>query len=304
MNIICQTSPTNCKMTMTGWSNALASLGHKFTFWDSRFNPIFDIFDENEPDIFISTVNDVSSGMVACLKASPEISVLFYSPTLSSLTLDNIDYVRQLKEETGKPDFIFNFASDDKLGGWNNYGIKTLSIPRAMDSIAFQCSQKHKQEKDSGWKTQIAIVGDYQPFMDPYVLPLCQSKYLQVRIFGTGPWPVAQYVGEVEYENLQNIFKNSQVVWEICPEGDLEVSWLPFNVFGVKGLCLTNNRSAAEILDIPAYAFPANVSDIEKTLNGDFQFYGDYISINKKILENHTYVHRMKTLLGELDELV
>jgi len=82
----------------------------------------FDAFDEFEPDIFIGQTYQLDRAVLKCIKARPHMKVVLRASDWGDMQEDidlekypilvanqeEIDTVAKLKEETGKPDFVYN----------------------------------------------------------------------------------------------------------------------------------------------------------------------------------------------------
>lgn len=289
MKILCSKSPNISQSTMQGWSDALSDSDFEFIFWDSRKKAIFDAFDENEPDIFISSVEDISRGIVKCIKEYSDTITLFYSPKFDSVLSENIEYMDQLTNDTGKPDYIFSFCHEDRLdeilGGWKNKGYQTISVMKAANTKLY-----YKRPINSLWGSDISIISDYYGYLTPYILPLCGK--MNIRIFGDG-WPVSQGVGMPLNENIGNIYASSKIILDIS-HNTYEPSDVPFNVIVSGGYCISN--SVKDVFkSIPNFESPKELHDIIQKYENNTQQ-----SLYTDIINNHTYKHRMKSLLRDI----
>jgi hypothetical protein len=80
--------------------------------------------------------------------------------------------------------------------------------------------------RDNSLACQVAYVGDYNPNMhNTYLLPLChRSAALQVKICGTKPWPVAQYLGPIADETIPDFYASAKVSLNFSgPEGAYQI---------------------------------------------------------------------------------
>jgi hypothetical protein len=300
MKILCLETPKTCRHTFQGWANILKKNGHEFNFCNINKKPVFDAFDECDPDLFIGTVTDITRGVATCLTEF-KIPAILYSPPYLSLEEIDIECVQQLRKDCGQPELIFNFADNkslnQSLGGWSKEGFKIKNILRAADTTLFNYT-KPKPE----FEADVAYVGNFTPHVIPYIFPLCHNTPYSVRIFGTGSWPIVNYLGQVDRKNVHEIYASSKISLSISPPNDIEPDGEVFNIIASGGFCLANN-------------FPEDILKIEKFSNKEeLQNLVDQYTaspaknqLRQQVLENHTYAHRLQHLLkvlGFSDEVI
>lgn len=223
---------------LRGYANAFGVLKHDVVGWNSRLTPIFDIFDIHHPDLFIASITDVSRGVAAVLKENSSTAVLLHSRSFAELSGEDIEGVKQLKLETGKPDFVFSALPDD----WEELGFKTLTLEKAADKTLF-----YPVEYDDLWSSDVVYCGNYSEELEDCILPLCSvDRDFSFRIYGEPGWSVPNYVGAVAPENIRKIYSSSKVILNLFPdETDVD-----YNVTACGGLCLSYDIFSAKISDV------------------------------------------------------
>ena len=128
LKFLCLYKPNGEYYRHLGFANALRQCGHQFVFWNPQDKPAHDIFAEYEPNVFIGTTFDLDRATINCIKMRPEMKVIFkggnWGPNDDAI--DKKQYhilfieekekalLAKLKEETGKPDYVFCHS----LGYW------------------------------------------------------------------------------------------------------------------------------------------------------------------------------------------
>jgi hypothetical protein len=271
---------------MESWGRAFKESGHQFKMWNPRTKSAFDTFDENEPDIFIGDVREVTRGVAKCL-SEYQVPTALYSPEFSQLDEDVINSVKQLKSELNRPDLIFSFDTKG-LDNWHNLGFHTQHIPAAADPLLF----KHEQGR-AGWGADIAYVGNYNEKAARFLLPLCHENKYRLCIFGDDGWPVINNVGQPESKTLPRIYNNTLSCLSFDKNDDS-----PFNAALCGAVCLTNYDN---MLGLPTFE---TVDGLKSTLNAvlaSSEKRAKYVDGVQKVIEGgHTYKDRVELFLGAL----
>lgn len=294
MKILCLESKNMCKQTFRSWGNVLKKHENSFVTCNIDRKPVYDAFDETEPDLFIGSVLDITRGVARCL-TEYEIPAIFYSPLFQTISAENVECVEELKKDCGQPTLIFNFShSSSSLDAWKQKGFNTASIMRAMDIIEFP-----RTEPRTNLKTNVAYFGKHDETLYPYILPLCTFPAdFTLKIFGPGNWPVTNHLGVVEIPNLKNVYASSDICLDIKLNDDDEISTTPFNVFSSGGFCLSNDKNVKDVFDIPIFDSPNYLLAIIKNI---LSYKEKLLRTKKECYENlfynnHTYLYRMRDL--------
>ena len=324
MKILCAYCACGPSFIRTGWGRVFSNLGHTFMFWQPEVKPAFDVFSEFEPDIFIGTTFDLDRAIYKNIVSRPNMKVILYASAWGEL-IDNIDpkeypiviatekekeLLAKLKRETGKPDFVFlhyhNNWIQRTLGGWDTIGIKPVSMLNAADLYDYYPGEVKEQ-----FISDIAFVGGYWPYkgrnLNKFILPLC-NKY-KVKIFGNQPWPVPQYLGYTDTEDVKHIFSSAK----ICPnvsephstDFGFDIVERPFKILSSGNFCISDYVQS-QVEDIFHDIIPS-----PKTYN-EFKDLIDYYldkpeerqqlanKGKKLVLMEHTYFERVRDMFLHL----
>lgn len=231
MRILCDYTPAGPHFVRTGWARVFRCLGHDFTFWDrQRGGTAFDVFDGCAPTAYLGTCYDLDEATVKCIQERPEMKVALFASgwgeAVDSLDPDEYPIVRvtpeerdrlaRLKDETGKPDFVFLHVSQGNLervlGGWRSIGIKPVGILNAADAFVLD-GAKYREELACDFGFVGSRWGYKSRNLDRYLLPLLQSG-LKGRLFGASGWQnVPQWMGTISEEDKRDLFYSARV----CP---------------------------------------------------------------------------------------
>ncbi len=331
MKILCAYCPCGPSFVRTGWGRVFHAIGHQFVFWQPEVKPAFDIFSEYEPDLFIGTTFDLDRATYKCIKARPNMKVILYASAWGKL-IDDIPansypivrindkektLLEKLKQETGQPEFVFLHYHDNwiepTLGGWRSIGITPVSMLNAADTFDYFPGQKRKE-----FSSAISFVGGYWGYksrnLDRFLMPLCHNNVedvkVRIKIYGNQPWPVPQYLGYVNNEDVRDIFASSL----ICPnvsephstDFGFDVVERPFKVLSSGAFCISDyvESSAKDIFGdcVPHAKTPNEFFELLKhyMLNPDERI--PLIEKGRKlVLEKHTYFDRIYALFLHLN---
>lgn len=261
MKILCNFTPCGPAYVRSGWKRVFEAMGHEFRFWNVDSKPAFDVFGEYEPDLYIGTTYETSRAIVKCISARPNMKVAMFASAWSEAVEKEIDKQKypivvvteqekktlaDLKEKTGRPDFVFIHASGNYLeltmNGWRSIGIEPVGILNAADIYVYY----PKQPKDE-LKCSVGYVGGLwgykSPGLNSHILPLCHpSLGLDVKIFGNQQWPVAQFLGGIQDENVASLFSSAVVCPSVSEPHSRDFGFdaieRPFKVMSSGGFCI------------------------------------------------------------------
>ena len=248
------------------WAKAFNACLNEVSVWDINQVPAFDAFDTFEPDIFLGQSYNIDRAVYQCIKERPHLKVGLragdwgdFGKNIDRLKFNvlfadmmEIDLIRKLKDETGKPDFVHIHYDEDAVkvthNNWEDSGIKVESLMMSADIFDYT-GGIHKEE----YSSDVSFVGGYWPYkaqiIDRYLLPLCYplGKY-KIKIYGNQKWSLPQYMGYADNDEVKNIFASSKV----CP--NLSEPHAHAFGFDVNERCfkLLSNRSFCVSDGIPA----------------------------------------------------
>ena len=327
MKILCLYSHCGPAYVRTGWGRVFSAMGHEFVFWKPWLKSAFDAFAEFEPDIFLGTTYDLDSAIFKCLIQRPQVKVAFFGSAWGDL-VEKVDknlypitrvteqekrLVGQLKYSIGKPDFVFVHVTDKYLegtmGGWKEIGVEPLGILNAADTFEyFPCAP------DPLLKTDIGFIGGYWEYkarnLDKYMLPLCQpNSQFNVKIFGNQPWPVPQYLGEIEDRLARVLFNSATICPNISEPHSTDLGWdtveRPFKVLASGGFCISDQvAEAREIFTEDELIMAPSPREFKNSINGFLAHPEERKPFmeagRKKVLASHTYFDRVFKILNGL----
>ena len=114
----------------TGLAKVFSACGHKVALWDIDKKPVFDAFDEFEPDIFLFQTYNLTPSVVKCIEERPHLKCVmkagdwgdFYKHSDMSkygvlqASQKEIDFTLKLKEETNQPIYVDVHYHPDWIG--------------------------------------------------------------------------------------------------------------------------------------------------------------------------------------------
>lgn len=326
MKILCEYTPCGPSYVRTGWGRVFQVLGHDFRFWVPERKSAFDAFSEYDPDLFIGCTYDVDRATAKCIAARPKMRVALFASAWGDLVkdIDREKYpiviasdeektlIERLKGDTGRPDFVFIHVSDKYLegtmGGWRTIGVKPVGILNAADTFVYL---------DGMWKPElacdVAFVGGYWGYkarnLDRYILPLCHPSHgLKTKLFGNSPWPVAQYLGHIEDQEVKDLFASSTICPNVSEPHSTDLGWdtieRPFKVLASGGFCVSDY--VEEMVDIfgDCIPFVHSTQGMLKMVKHFVQKPDDRLPLMEKgrrlVLTEHTYFERVAQIFEEL----
>ena len=325
MNIlIANDGPTAFYYIRLGMARAFSACGHSVTIWDTRQEPALDMFDMANPDIFIGQTYNMSRTLAQAIKERPHLKVIMKAGDWGPLA-DEIDTnkypilkaseqeiktILDLRDETGKPDFVHIHYHPDYIEGthgyWQDHGVPTESILNAADIFDYKPGVVKPE-----FHTDLAFVGGYWGYkaqtFDKWLLPLC-GQY-NMKIFGNQAWPIPEYCGFIPTELVKDALSSAL----ICPN----LSEPHSQVYGFDVI-----ERPFKLLACGAFVISDYVAGLEKLFpNGEIQFAKtpeDFKNLIDHYLQNpdqrhdlkaagyaavmqgHTYLHRIIQIFKSL----
>lgn len=311
-----------------GIARAFTVAGHDVTLWDINKKPVYDAFDELEPQLFIGQTYNLNNGLIQCISERPWMKVIMKGadygynnfktkgkyPVLQA-TEQEIDNVDTLKERVGKPDFIYVHHHPDWLEDTHGYwekdlGVKTASLLNAADIFGYT-NGVYKEE----FASDICFIGSRWPYkaqvLDKYLLPLCESNKYNIKIFGGGGWDgIPQYCGHIDDKYVPDILASSKICVNLHEPHSQDLHYdvieRPFKLLSNKCFVLSD-----EVLGLRRL-FPSGEIAFANTPES-FASKIDYYLENKraremaaeagynKTIAHHTYLDRAVQICQELD---
>ena len=307
------------------WLNAFHAYGIEAQLWDCKNVPAFDAFDLFEPDVFLGQSYNLNAATLKCIYERPHLKVglragdwgdhketvdqekyniLYSSP-------QEIETLKKLKEETGKPDFVHIHYDEQAINTTHNHfesiGIKPISLMMCADALMYSnaCS-------DPKLECDIGFVGGYWPYkglvIDRYLFPLLHpvGKY-KVKIFGNQPWRASQYCGMLNDHDVKNLFASAK----ICPnlsephaqDLGIDVNERIFKILYSGGFCISDKVDAYKMFGdgIVIADSPEDFRDkVNHYLDNPLERQSITLKGHNCVKQNHTGFHRIAQILKEL----
>lgn len=319
MKVLCLYTPAGPHYVRSGWGNAFRACGHEFKFWDANQKSAHDIFGEYSPDLFLGTSYDLDRAQCKCIAARPQMKVALFAsawgPYLTDVDLAKYPLVvtsereklviEQLKNATGKPDFVFIHAHnqwlDGTMSGWKEVGVEYHGILNACDTTVYLGGKRRDD-----LVCDIGYCGGRWNYksrnIDRFLLPLCHpSTGLSVKIFGHGEWPVAQHMGVCTDDDARDLFVSATVCPNVSEPHSTDLNFdvveRPFKVMGAGGFCVSDFVEEGRDLFSEDELLMAHTADRFVEIVEHFVRHPDarlsHIHAGRKaVLTNHTYFDR------------
>lgn len=315
MKILCCAPDGGAFLYITkGWANAFYKAGHQFKRWDGTHSMI----EEFRPHIYIGCsgwkqefpkkYRGSPYDTKVAIHVNPHGNHKIGSYTNGPVIDENKDTINWVIKQN--PDLVFGYGDkvliDKYWSGWEKSGIPTLPMMNAGDSIHFYPDPSDKYRADVGY------IGGHWPYksvnIDKYLKPV--AKKLNCLIYGWSRFPVDYKArGKIFDGEDRRLFSSVKVapcvsephttstgidiperIFKVSLCGALAISD-PVSgmdrVFSNKSLVMAKNPK--EYLELCEYYIKNNDERINKARNQMFE-----------ILDKHTYLHRMSSLLERL----
>jgi hypothetical protein len=222
------------------------------------------------------------------------------------------EYLLNLRDEIGKPDFLYIHYHKDYLhethGHFIEKNIPVISLMNAADLFDYTNGQFNE-----AFASDIVFVGGYWPYkaktLDKYLLPLCNPNFgLKIRIFGNQGWSVPQFAGFASDTQVKHIMKSAM----ICPnvselhsqDFGYDVIERPFKLASNKCFVISDYVEGLEKIygDSMEYAKTPQefINKIVHYLKNPQEKMQKIDKAYRITLENHTYFDRAQTIFTSL----
>lgn len=225
--LISNDGPTAHYYIRLGIAQALQYAGHEVVIWDLKKKSAFSMFDDFEPDLFITQTYNVDRAIYKNIVKRPNMFVIMKGSDYSDfsykieskgypiLTAKNkeIELIQSLKEDCGKPNLIFCHYPQEYLDithkKWSEAGFNVKSLENASNIFQYV-----KGQDKAEFASDCVFVGGYWPYkgltLDPYLMPICDSD-LKFRIFGNQKWNTHNYCGFLPQEHERHVLKSAKI---------------------------------------------------------------------------------------------
>ena len=226
--LIINDSPSAPFYYKEGFRKVLEYCGHQVAYYHPQ-DSLFDIFYQFKPDLLYSNSYSLDAQTIKVLQKYTNTKVILRSN-------DWGDHLKDISNEypIGRVDeqeiqnvaalktlikdrlcFVFTHYHENDIpytmGKWTSeLGIKAIALSNSADILNYSNGIQLPELECDG-----SIISGYWPYksknMNKYIFPLLNNKDLNIKIFGNGTWPVAQYLGMLSEENVKNLFVSSKI---------------------------------------------------------------------------------------------
>lgn len=289
-----------------GWWNALHDKGHEVRRWDGKSESWLAF----RPDIYIGC-----SGHKQPIPSDENCKIAIHVNPFGPVNIDGINETEQNVKWVinQKPDVVFGYGHEkDRLlwSGWTNeFGIKWVPMPCAADRILF-----HQIQPIDDRPLDLIYLGGRWKYkartIDAYLLPvISELKVLAkpISVMGWGEWPEDVCSGLLANDRA-NSFINSGKIGPCISElhthqYGIDIPERAFKVAACGTLVI--HDAVIHIREmIPSAVVAANPNHFKDMclhyINNDTERMDLIIKQQREVLDNHTYHHRMSTLLDSL----
>lgn len=211
-----------------GFRRVLEYCGHQVRYYRPE-DSLFDIFYEFKPDLLYSNSYSLDQQTLKVLQKYDSTKVILrandYGDNLNDVgpeyPIGRIEQreliaVSQLKDIIkDRLCFVFtHYHQNDiehTMGKWTSeLGIRAIALSNSADILNYSNGIFNKE-----LECDVSMISGYWPYkainLNPYIFPLCNDKKLNIKIFGNGSWPLAQYLGMLSEESVKNLFVSSKI---------------------------------------------------------------------------------------------
>lgn len=252
--LIANDQPTAMKYIRQAYAKALSVSGYEVMFWDIRVKPVYDAFDEFEPDIFFGQSYNLNKHFLRCIEERPEMKLVLRVsdwsewndqldkstyPVLSASTTE----IEQMKHIQSLPNPLVVHTHHCKEyleqthGRWTENGFNLYAFENFADIFDYTNGEFRGE-----YRCDLSLIGGYWGYksknIDKFIMPLCSpKKNYNIRIFGNQSWPTSKYCGQLHSEQ-NHILKSSKVCLSIhephSTEFGYDIVTRPFNLMSNK----------------------------------------------------------------------
>lgn len=284
-----------------GLAKVLNFCGHECVMWDMNAKSSMDAFREMVPDVIFANTKDIDDGFVVGAKDVCPYCFLSVSPD-TSLVFKELDNCKRLSDSlTFKVCLTFpaSLETTRKLTKyWENFDLLVNPSLTAGDVFVYSMG-KAKDE----FLSDVTFIGEPTETSEQYMAILCRpDSPFKTKIFG-GEWGVMQECGNVSQEHYPDILASAS----ICPvfnnkiKDEYVINDMFWNMAVSKHFCITNDipelRQLFDSSDIASFSTKEEFLSLIEKFTSNLRLRNDYVSrIQKIVLDNHTYFHRLAKL--------
>ena len=307
-----------------GHARAFTACGHECILWDINSKSPYDAFDSFNPDIFWGQTYNLNDATIQCIEERPHMRVILRAPDRGELanevsakypiltaTKKEIDLVNQLRDRTGKPDFLHCHYIQESINkthsGWIQDGFNVVSMLNGADLFDFYNGQHQEQ-----YASDLCFVGGRWGYksinLDPYITKLCEDPKYNIKIFGNQPWGIRQYCGFLPSSEIKNALSSAK----ICPNihephsnaYGYDIVERPFKLLSNKCFVISDYVEDLVKLIPDGIIYTRTPEEFHNKINYYLENEEEKNSVmdngHKIVMNNHTYFHRTANIFNKL----
>lgn len=313
-----------------GLAKAWEGCGHTVAIWDTKTKPAYDIFDEFQPDIFWGQTYNLTPAIINCIAEKPHMKVVLRASdwgeaqkqidlTRYPILVANekeITLVKELRDKTGKPDFVHCHYHDNRIlnthGYWTDrLDIKVVGLISAADIFDYTGGKKLPE-----FECDLAFVGGYWGYkgqtLSKYIMRLCQvGQPYKIKIYGNQPWGCPQYCGNLPTEYVKHALASATICPNISePHSQVfgyDIVERPFKLLSNKCFCISDyvDSMAKDVFTNNEIVFAESPQDFEEKVSYFLKNPEERVAYIDRgystIIGGHTYFHRINTIFENLN---
>ncbi len=312
-----------------GLARAFGHCGHQVELHELGSKPLFDWFDEFEPELLLTQTYNVNKAMVKCIEERPHLKVIMkgsdWGKQQETIDLveypilvakqEEIDIIGYLKERTGKPDFVHCHYHPNRIysthGSWlDELGIPVVGLMSAADIFDYTGGQRIES-----FAADVMFVGGYWPYkaktLDKCILRLCNvNRPYKIKIYGNQGWPVPQYCGSLPNELVKDAMSSATICPSISePHSQVfgtDIIERPWKILANRCFCISDyvESMVEDVFTNNEVLFAKTPEEFEghviQMLNKPDERLGYIERGHKTVINNHTYFNRIAKIFDEL----
>lgn len=321
--LISNDGPTAFLYIRLGLARAFSACGHEVMMWDINKKPVYDAFDEFNPDIFLGQTYNTGNALCNAIKERPHMKVIMKAGDWGKLS-DNIPdsfgvlkanneikkRILDLYDETEKPDYLHIYYHPEFIEDTHGNWMKHIPVkPNMLAADIFDYTGGRPMDE---FKSDITFIGGYWEYkarnIDSYLLSLCEDFKYNIKIFGNTHWPIPQYCGTLPNELVKHALASAT----ICPQihephsttYGFDMSERTFKLLANKCFCISDYVAGLDYIfgdDLIMTNYP---EDFHERIDHFLEHPEDreeYINKGHQIVMNeHTYFHRVSDIFYNL----
>jgi hypothetical protein len=325
---LCQFEPCASSFIYKALGTELKKRGHDFVFWSPEQVSIHKVFSEYQPTVFYGQGYNLTPHIIRCLNQHPYVKVILKVGAWGNLN-DEYEYdkyeilmandqERENVKQLQNPHLILlNYLHPNRIpyviGHWSKI------IPRATLYGFCPCADTndyYKVDFDENYSSDMMFCGGYWAYKGQnfhrYIFPLCHpiGRY-NIKIFGNQIWPLTQYAGTIEQDELRKVISSTKVCLNVHqPDGTrygYDITPRTFNIMASQGFIISDYlKSYEEDIFRDGEMLMAKTSEEFHKLCDHFVKHPDerlpYIEKGyETVMKYHTMSHRTNEILGLLN---